>query len=159
MRRLLLALVLLTCGLLPARGSSQSLPSALRVNVLRALAFADVVPGAPSAARGVAPTDTGVFEVLGPAGQQVELWFVLPESFGGDRGGSLSVRFDGTSASYSLAQTQVDRRPLDPRLRSVLTIPASGRLLVFIGGRAYPHTRQPTGRYSAAVFLFAAPVP
>ncbi len=133
-----------------------SAQASLRVNVLRPLAFDRLAPGMPQGARaGSAPSDTGVFEVLGPPGALVELWFTLPAVFDGPRGEPLPVFFDATSAALSAAQSLADRAPFDPRLRQQYRIPASGRFLVFIAGRVAVRDGQSPGRYRASIVLFA----
>lgn len=131
----------------------------LRVNVLRPLAFDRLAAGMPSKAGGGVPTDTGTFEVLGPPGTPIEIWFTLPAAFDGPGGALLPLDFDPSSASYSAAQSVTDRIPLDPRLRHELRIPPSGRLLVFIAGRVTVSPDQRAGRYRASIVLFANSVP
>jgi hypothetical protein len=127
----------------------------LRVNVLRALSFDALASGMPVPVRGNAPTDTGVFEVIGPAGAVVEVWLTLPDEFSGPRGDRLPVSFDATSAAYSAAQSMADRQVFDPRLRHEFRIPATGRFLVFITGRVTVQAAQRPGRYRASILLFA----
>jgi len=129
--------------------------TSLRVNVLRPLSFDRLAPVAPSLVATAAPTDTGVFEILGLPGTEVEIWFALPAVFDGPSGAALSARFDATSAAYSFAQTTADRIPFDPRQRLPFRIPASGRMLVFIAGRVLVAADQRPGRYQASIVLFA----
>jgi len=139
--------------------SAAQAQDALRVNVLRALAFDRLAAGMPATNGGGVPTDTGTFEVLGPPGELIEIWFTLPAAFDGPGGAFLPLQFDPSSASYSAAQSMSDRVPLDPRLRHELRIPPSGRLLVFISGRVTVSPDQRAGRYRASIVLFANSVP
>ncbi|MFN0097980.1 MAG: hypothetical protein ACKVS7_04830 [Gemmatimonadaceae bacterium] len=149
-RRLLVLSVIV--GLIAPAAPAQA---SLRVNVLRSLAFDRLAPGMPSLSRGSVPTDTGVFEVLGPPGTPIELWFTLPAAFDGPSGATLPLTFDPSSASFSAAQSTADRIPFDPRLRQQFRIPPSGRMLVFLTGRVLVGADQKPGNYRASIVLFA----
>jgi hypothetical protein len=129
--------------------------ASLRVNVVRSLAFDRLAPGMPSLTKGSVPTDTGVFEVLGPPGTPIELWFTLPAAFDGPSGATLPLTFDPSSASFSAAQSTADRIPFDPRLRQQFRIPPNGRMLVFLAGRVLVGADQKPGNYRASIVLFA----
>jgi hypothetical protein len=143
-------LVVVSLACLLAAPAAYAQPS-LRVNVLRSLAFDRLAQGMPSSA----PTDTGVFEVLGPPATPVELWFTLPATFDGPSGATLPLNFDPSSASFSAAQSNADRIPFDPRLRQQFVIPPSGRMLVFLAGRVLVGSDQTPGSYRASILLFA----
>lgn len=149
-RRLLVAVVAVV-SVAPAAFAQTS----LRVNVVRSLAFDRLAPGMPSLTKGSVPTDTGVFEVLGPPGTPIELWFTLPAAFDGPSGATLPLTFDPSSASFSAAQSTADRIPFDPRLRQQFRIPPSGRMLVFLAGRVLVGADQKPGNYRASIVLFA----
>ncbi len=127
----------------------------LRVSLLRDLSFGYVPAGAPSAG---APRDTGVFEVLGPANDEVEVVFALPTTMT-SAAGALPLDFDATSAAFSGAQSGADRLPFDPRQRQRFRIPPSGRFLLFIAPRSTAPRQQPPGHYRASVIIFVTAAP
>lgn len=145
-----LALVAVAAG-----ATTLAAQASLRINVVRSLAFDRLAPGMPTMSRGTVPTDTGVFEVLGPPGTPIEVWFTLPAAFDGPAGATLPLTFDPSSASFSAAQSTADRIPFDPRLRHQFRIPPSGRMLIFLAGRVLVGSDQAPGQYRASIVLFA----
>ncbi len=128
----------------------------LRVNVVRELSFGYAAVGAPGSG---APSDTGVFEILGSAGDEVDVVFALPQVLESVTGSRLSLFFDAMSGAYSVARSGADRLPFDPRLRQRFRIPSSGRFVLLIEARAVPPRAQDTGRYRANVVVFVSPIP
>jgi hypothetical protein len=131
----------------------------VRVNVLRPITFGITHAGGTLRADPTRHPGVGIFEVLGAGGQSVELAFALPAAMMDERGTSLPMDFDGISAAMSPSQSMSDATPLDPRLRTVVTLPPSGRLLVFLGGRLSASAGQRTAQYAATIALTVTPVP
>ena len=130
--------------------------SEVRVNVIRELNFGNETAGAPLSG---APSDTGVFEILGAAGDEVDVVFALPNAMESPTGSRLPLTFDVTSGAYSAAQSGADHLLFDPRLRQRFRIPASGRFFLYIAPRATPPRTQGTGHYRANVIIYVSPTP
>jgi hypothetical protein len=131
----------------------QTSAATLRVNVLRPLEFGPLIGGVDAALR---PTDgraTAEFEILGPPGATVQLVFALPNALAGENAGRVDITFGGQSAAYSVSQSNLDMIAFDPRAPFSLRLPASGRVVVLIGGTAHASRQLVSGKYASSLSL------
>lgn len=125
----------------------------LRVNVLRQLEFGQLIGGVDAAMGPADAKATALFEVIGPAGATAQLMFTLPTELIGESGGRVGLSFGAQSAAYSVNESSVDNIPFDPRAPFSLKIPASGRVVVIVGGMARPSRQLISGKYSGNLSL------
>lgn len=145
-------------GVLLAAASvvAQPTPATITVTGIRNLAFGTLIPGVPSV---VAPTDparAAQFDVRGGAAQQLQVVLALPLELEGPGGSRLPVRYGPSAAAYSLTSAPADAVAFDPALPFTVSLPAAGRLQVYVGGTATPTVTTPAGRYGAVITLTAA---
>ena len=135
------------------RSAQAQAPASLRVNVLRQLEFGQLIGGVDTDVPAATGRATAMFEIIGPANASVRLVFTLPAQLTGEGGGRVALTFGPQSAAYSVNQTNVDNIPFDPRAPFTLTLPASGRVVVLIGGMAMPSRQLASGRYAGNLSL------
>jgi len=146
--RLVLSALLLAAAPLCAQA-----PAALRVNVLRQLEFGRLIGGVDTDIGAASSRATAMFEVIGPANASIRLVFTLPAQLIGEGGGRIGLTFGPQSAAYSVNQSSADNIPFDPRAPFILKLPATGRVIVLIGGLATPSRELASGRYAGNLSL------
>ncbi|MCU0623778.1 MAG: DUF4402 domain-containing protein [Gemmatimonadaceae bacterium] len=156
-RRLVLAGFACVLAPAPTAGlGAQGSPAAITVTGIRNLGFGSLIPGLASAVPPTDPARAAQFDVRGPAAQQVQLQLALPLSLTGPGGALLPVRYGPSAAAYSLTNAPADAIAFDPALPFTLSLPASGRVQVYLGGTAVPAPTMTPGRYAAVITLTAA---
>jgi hypothetical protein len=133
-------------------------PPSLTVTGLRNLGFGTLIPGLPTTVSPSDPVRAAQFDVRGASAQQLQLVLALPLSLQGPSGAALPLRWGPSAAAYSLSGGTADAIAFDPALPFTVALPASGRLLVFLGGTAQPLPTQVPGRFSAVITLTASSV-
>ena len=144
----LLALLLFAA---PAARSQSA--ASVRVNVLRQLEFGALIDGVEASLRPVDGKATAMFEIIAPAGTNVQLNFTLPAALTGEGGGRVALTFGSQSAAYSVSESSLDLIAFDPRAPFTLKLPASGRVVVLIGGSARSSRQLSSGRYTSSLSL------
>lgn len=137
---------------------AEAQPSSLTVTGLRNLGFGTLIPGVPATIQPTDLTRAAQFDVRGSATQQLQLVLALPLTLQGPSGSALPLRWGPSAAAYSLSGGVADAIAFDPALPFTVALPASGRLLVFLGGTAQPAMTQMPGRFTAVITLTASSV-
>ena len=151
MRPRLVLLVALLLSAVAAAGAQSA--ATLRVNVLRQLEFGQLIGGVDAS---LGPADgraTAEFEILGPPGATVQLVFTLPTALASDNAGRVGLTFGAQSAAYSVSESNLDMIPFDPRAPFSAKLPASGRIVVMIGGTARASRQLVSGKYTSSLSL------
>jgi hypothetical protein len=124
------------------------------VTALAPLAFGNVFPGVARTTAWDATT-SGRLRVNGLANSGVQLTFTLPTTLANGGAtmpiGTWSVRTNSTAATAGASEVVVTSGT--PVVR---TLPASGSLFLFIGGRVTPAALQTAGSYTGTITLVAA---
>jgi hypothetical protein len=133
-------------------------PPSLTVTGLRNLGFGTLIPGLPMTVPPTDPVHAAQFDVRGTASQQLQLALSLPLEMQGPAGAQLPLRWGPSAAAYSVSGGVADAVAFDPALPFTVSLPASGRMLVFLGGTAQPSVTQTPGRFTAVITLTASSV-
>lgn len=155
------AVRLAVCGIVVAVVSWMPVgaqPPSLTVTGLRNLGFGTLIPGLSMTVLPSDPVHAAQFDVRGTASQQLQLALSLPLDMTGPAGAQMPLRWGPSAAAYSITGGVADAIAFDPALPFTVSLPASGRLLVFLGGTAQPSITQTPGRFTAVITLTASSV-
>jgi hypothetical protein len=141
----------------PVAASAQSTPT-ISVTGMRGLLFGTLIPGVPEP---VAPTDVARaawFDVRGEPSSQLQLVLALPLALAHHSASQVPLRYGPAAAAYSITSSTADAIAFDPAIPFTVTLPASGRVQVYLGATALPPVQATAGRYTAVITLTAAAV-
>jgi FtsH-binding integral membrane protein len=142
--------------------ATATVQTALTVTAGNALAFGAVFPGAPARTidAKTSGASAGSFTMLGAAGAEVSLSFVLPATLdgqGGAAGYTLVPTFGATDAAFNTTNAQGTAGSFDPKVATLHTLAAgTGNGYVWIGGSVTAPTGQTQGTYQGTITLNAA---
>lgn len=97
----------------------------------------------------------GEWTILGQAGEEVTLDFVVPASLTSGAN-NLAISFSNIDASYANDPLNDQSNPtaaIDPAIVTTITLGAGGGLMIWIGGTVNPTAGQSSGAYSGTVEL------
>lgn len=92
------------------------------------------------------------FQVTGPRNRDVALTFVLPVALSSG-GFLLPVEFGPSSAAWASADQTTGRTTFNPALGTVVRIPATGTIYIWVGAAVGPPQPQPGGAYTGTMQL------
>ncbi len=127
----------------------------LSVNGTNDLQFQSVSLGVNKSVDKTAVGLAGEWTILGQAGAEVTLDFVVPANLISGAN-NLVISFSSTEASYANDPLNDQSNPtaaIDPAVVSTTTLGAGGGLMVWIGGTVNPTAGQASGAYTGTVEL------
>ncbi|MDX2182716.1 MAG: hypothetical protein SFW08_01915 [Gemmatimonadaceae bacterium] len=142
---------------LPSVAHAQGTPT-ITVTGMRGLLFGTLIPGVQAP---VQPTDVARaawFDVRAAPSSQLQLVLALPLALQHHSTAEVPLRYGPAAAAYSITSSTADAIAFDPAIPFTVTLPASGRVQVYLGATALPPVHATAGRYTAVITLTAAAV-
>lgn len=149
------ALVALAALLSPAaaraQGGAGGTTRAVSVYRMSDLSFGIVVGGIPAQ---VKPADATAakFEIRGPKQSGVTVTLTLPPALTMGAA-AMPITFGTSSAGWSDQDKANTMTLFDPQQGTQVTLPANGKVYIWIGGALNPPTRQASGTYGGVITL------
>jgi len=117
------------------------------------LTFGSVLPGLPTVVDRLDAANSGQYEIRGEGRTEVRVDLTLPATLDSPGGATMPLQFAAGDGGYSVRPSIRSSQAFDPRAPLVVTLSASGRLYIWLGGTVLPAPTQEQGSYSATIVL------
>lgn len=151
----MLPLVLAAAALTPPR-AAQCQARPLTAGGSRQLDFGSLFPGVPATVLRTDAVRAGRFNLRGTRRVEVRISFTLPAALTAPGGRTLPLLFGAGDGGFATSNTIGAATAFDPRVPLITRLGNSGRLFVWMGGRALPSTTQSAATYTGTITLTSA---